>query len=258
MKVVILAGGFGTRLAEETETRPKPMVEIGGRPILWHIMKIYSHYGVNDFVICLGYKGHIIKEYFRNYFLYASNVTFDLVANRMDVHEARTEPWRVTLIDTGEATNTGGRLKRALPHVAGDAAFCFTYGDGVANVDISALIAHHQAEKRLATVTAAMPPGRFGTIRHVGNRVTSFQEKPEGDGAWINGGFMVLSPKVGDYIADDATLWERDPMEQLARDDQLTAYFHQGFWQPMDTLRDKILLERLWSTGAAPWKIWQD
>lgn len=256
MKVVILAGGLGTRLSEETETRPKPMVEIGGNPILWHVMKIYSHYGLSDFIVCLGYKGYVIKDYFHNFFLHASNVTFDLRTGSMEVHEARTEPWRVTLIDTGDTTQTGGRLKRALPYVGADEAFCFTYGDGVGNVDIPALIRYHRAEGRLATVTATLPPGRFGALRHDGSRVTGFQEKPEGDGAWINGGFFVLSPKVGDYIAGDATVWEHEPMENLARDKQLNAHFHHGFWQPMDTLRDRRHLESLWASGNAPWKLW--
>lgn len=256
MKVVILAGGLGTRLSEETETRPKPMVEIGGRPMLWHVMKIYNHYGLSDFIICLGYKGYVIKDYFHNFFLHASNVTFDLRSGSMEVHEARTEPWRVTLIETGDTTQTGGRLKRALPYIEGDDAFCLTYGDGVGNIDVAALIAHHHTESRLATVTATLPPGRFGALRHDGSKVVGFQEKPEGDGAWINGGFFVLSPKVGDYIAGDETIWEREPLEKLAAEGQLTAHFHQGFWQPMDTLRDKRHLEALWASGEAPWKLW--
>lgn len=258
MKVVILAGGLGTRLSEETETRPKPMVEIGGKPILWHVMKIFSYYGLSDFIICLGYKGYVIKDYFHNFFLHASNVTFDLRTGAMEVHEARAEPWRVTLIDTGDATQTGGRLKQALPYVGNDEAFCFTYGDGIGDIDVHALIAHHRAHGQLATVTATLPPGRFGAIRHDGPRVTGFQEKPEGDGAWINGGFFVLSPRVGDYIADDLTVWEKEPMENLASDGQLNAHFHSGFWQPMDTLRDKRYLEALWSSGNAPWKVWRD
>ncbi|MEN3793065.1 glucose-1-phosphate cytidylyltransferase [Fulvimarina sp. MAC3] len=256
MKAVLLAGGLGTRLAEETQTRPKPMVEIGGRPILWHIMKIYSSHGINDFVICLGYKGYFIKEYFSNYFLHMSDVTFDMKNNKMEVHQNNAENWRVTLVDTGEETMIGGRIKRILPHVADDDAFCLTYGDGVADVDITETIAFHRREKRLATVTATQPPGRFGALRFEGNRVTSFQEKPEGDGSWINGGYFVLSPEVGRYIEDDSTVWEREPMEQLAREDQLSVHFHRGFWQPMDTLRDKRHLEDLWASGRAPWKTW--
>ena len=256
MKAVILAGGLGTRLAEETESRPKPMVEIGGRPILWHIMKIYSHYGVNDFVVCLGYKGYVIKDYFRNYALHMSNVTFDIQSNRMEVRHAEVEPWRVTLIDTGDASDTGGRLKRAIPYVREEAAFCFTYGDGVGNIDIPGVIDVHKRGGRLATVTAVQPPGRFGAIRHDGQLVTGFQEKPEGDGGWINGGFFVLSPQVGDYIAGDQVAWEREPMERLALERQLSVYFHRGFWQPMDTLRDKRHLERLWASGESPWRVW--
>jgi len=255
MKAVILAGGLGTRIAEETSVRPKPMVEIGGKPILWHIMKIYSHRGVRDFVICLGYKGYLIKEYFANYFLHMSDVTFDLSQNRMEVHQKHAEPWRVTLVDTGEDTMTGGRLKRVRDYVGKD-DFCFTYGDGVGNVDIGKLIEFHRAQKRLATVTAVQPPGRFGALDLKGGLITSFQEKPQGDGSWINGGFFVLSPKVIDYFEGDATIWERDPMERLARDRQLSAYAHNGFWQPMDTLRDKNQLEALWQSGKAPWKVW--
>jgi len=255
MKAVILAGGLGTRIAEETSVRPKPMVEIGGRPVLWHIMKIYSAHGVTDFVICLGYKGYLIKEYFANYFLHMSDVTFDLSQNRMEVHQKHAEPWRVTLVDTGEDTMTGGRLKRVRDYVGKD-DFCFTYGDGVGNVDIGKLIEFHRAQKRLATVTAVQPPGRFGALDLKGGLITSFQEKPQGDGSWINGGFFVLSPKVIDYIEGDATIWERDPMERLARDRQLSAYAHNGFWQPMDTLRDKNQLEALWQSGKAPWKVW--
>jgi glucose-1-phosphate cytidylyltransferase len=255
MKAVILAGGLGTRLSEETSVRPKPMVEIGGRPILWHIMKIYSAHGINDFVVCLGYKGYVIKEYFANYFLHMSDVTFDLRNNSMKVHQAKAEPWSVTLIETGEETQIGGRIKRVLPHVS-DEAFCVTYGDGVGDVDISAVIDLHLKEKRLVTVTATQPPGRFGAIRYEGHRVTGFQEKPMGDGGWINGGFFVLSPKVGDYIEGDETVWEREPMERLAADEQLTVYFHKGFWHPMDTLRDRKYLEELWVSGHAPWKAW--
>ena len=254
MKAVILAGGMGTRISEETVARPKPMIEIGGKPILWHIMKIYAAHGINDFIVCLGYKGYLIKEYFANYFLHQSDVTFDLAENRMEVHERHAEPWRVTLVDTGEATMTGGRLKRVARFLDDD--FCMTYGDGVANVDVRKLIAFHRTQKTLATLTAVQPPGRFGALAMTGNRITSFQEKPQGDGGWINGGFFVLSPKVIDHIADDTTTWEREPMERLARDGQMSAYLHQGFWQPMDTLRDKIQLDGLWQTGKAPWKVW--
>jgi glucose-1-phosphate cytidylyltransferase len=243
-------------MAEETETRPKPMVEIGDRPILWHIMKIYSAHGINDFLICLGYKGYVIKEYFANYYLHNSDVTFDMRDNSMKVHQASAEPWSVTLIDTGVETMIGGRIKRILPYVCDDPEFCLTYGDGVGNVDISALIAFHRAERRLATVTATQPPGRFGALQYEGARVTGFQEKPEGDGGWINGGFFVLSPKVGRYIEGDHTVWEREPMEQLAADGELSVYFHKGFWQPMDTLREKRQLEGLWASGRAPWKKW--
>ncbi len=256
MKCAILAGGLGTRLSEETATRPKPMVEIGGRPILWHIMKIYSAHGIHDFIICLGYKGYVIKEYFSNYFLHMSDITLDLRDNSIRVHEAKAEPWTVTLIDTGEDTQIGGRIKRVLPHVQGEASFCVTYGDGVGDIDISAAIDLHKEAGRLATVTATQPPGRFGAIRHEGNRVTGFQEKPLGDGGWINGGFFVLSPEVGRYIDGDQVVWEREPMERLAAEDQLTVYFHRGFWHPMDTLRDRRYLESLWDSGKAPWKIW--
>lgn len=254
MKAVLLAGGLGTRFAEETDVRPKPMVEIGGRPILWHIMKIYSSHGIHDFVICLGYKGYVIKEYFANYFLHMSDVTFDMRDNSMKVHQVSAEPWTVTLVDTGENTMIGGRLKRVLPFVADDDAFCMTYGDGVGDVDITAAIAQHRREGLLATVTACQPPGRFGALRLKGSRVVGFQEKPLGDGGWINGGYFVLSPKVGDYIEGDATVWEREPMERLAAENQLGVYFHHGFWQPMDTLRDKRQLEALWLSGKAPWK----
>ena len=256
MKCAILAGGLGTRLSEETATRPKPMVEIGGRPILWHIMKIYSAHGIHDFIICLGYKGYVIKEYFSNYFLHMSDITLDLRDNSIRVHEAKAEPWTVTLIDTGEDTQIGGRIKRVLPHVQGEASFCVTYGDGVGDIDISAAIDLHKEAGRLATVTATQPPGRFGAIRHEGNRVTGFQEKPLGDGGWINGGFFVLSPEVGRYIDGDQVVWEREPMERLAAEEQLTVYFHRGFWHPMDTLRDRKYLESLWESGKAPWKIW--
>lgn len=256
MKAVILAGGLGTRISEETVLRPKPMIEVGGMPILWHIMKIYSSHGINDFVVCCGYKGYVIKEYFANYFLHMSDVTFDMVHNEMEVHHKKAEPWRVTLVDTGDNTMTGGRLKRVADYVKNEEAFCFTYGDGVGDIDIAELIAFHRREERLATVTATQPPGRFGAINLKGHDIVSFQEKPQGDGAWINGGFFVLSPKVIDYIDGDQTIWERDPMERLAHDQQMNAYFHQGFWQPMDTLRDKNYLEDLWSSGKAPWKVW--
>ena len=255
MKAVILAGGLGTRLAEETSVRPKPMVEIGGKPILWHIMKIYAAHGIHDFVICLGYKGYMIKEYFANYFLHQADVTIDLAANRIDVHGAKAEPWRVSLIDTGETTMTGGRLRRVRDYIGND-DFCFTYGDGVGDVDITTLIAEHKASKRLATVTVTHPPGRFGAVRLDGTRVTEFVEKPAGDGSWINAGFFVCSPKVLDYVSGDDTVWEREPMERLARDGQLSAHKHEGFWQPMDALRDKQQLEALWATGNAPWKRW--
>jgi glucose-1-phosphate cytidylyltransferase len=256
MKAVILAGGLGTRFAEETDVKPKPMVEIGGMPIIWHVMKIYSTHGVSEFIICLGYKGYIIKEYFSNYFLHMSNVTLDMKHNKMEVHNAAAEPWRVTLIDTGEKTMIGGRIKRILPYLGDGKEFCLTYGDGVGDVDVSAAIELHRREGRLATVTATQPPGRFGAIDHQGNRVTRFQEKPIGDGGWINGGFFVLSPQVGAYIKDDATVWEREPMQKLAAEDELSVYFHHGFWQPMDTLRDKRHLEDLWASGKAPWKTW--
>jgi glucose-1-phosphate cytidylyltransferase len=255
MKLVILAGGLGTRISEETSVRPKPMVEVGGRPILWHIMKMYSRHGVNDFILCLGYKGYLIKEFFANYFLHTSDVTFDLSNNAMQVHQRNAEPWKVTLVDTGESTMTGGRLKRVAPYL-GDGDFCFTYGDGVADIDIAALLAHHKAGGTLATLTAVQPPGRFGALDLDGDCVRGFQEKPQGDGGWVNGGFFVLSPKVLDYIEDDATTWEREPLQQLAAEGQLRSYFHRGFWQPMDTLRDKAMLEELWASGAAPWKTW--
>ena len=256
MKAVLLAGGLGTRLSEETAVRPKPMVEIGGRPILWHIMKIYAAHGVTEFIVCLGYKGYVIKEYFANYFLHSSDVTFKLASNEMVLHRAAAEPWTVTLIETGEETQIGGRIKRILPHVAGEEAFCLTYGDGVGIVDVSAVIAQHRASGRLATVTAVRPPGRFGAILFEGDKVTGFQEKPRGDGGWINGGFFVCSPKVGDYIDGDDTVWEREPMERLAADGELGAYFHEGYWQPMDTLRDRRQLEEMWESGRAAWKVW--
>lgn len=256
MKAVILAGGRGTRLAEETSLRPKPMVEIGGRPILWHIMKIYAAHGVTDFVICLGYKGWQIKEFFLNYRSHAADLTVDLATGAVEVLRPNAEPWRVTLVDTGEDTMTGGRLKRIAPHVAGDQAFCMTYGDGVGDVDITALIAFHRAHGRQATVTAVVPPGRFGALQREGDRVAAFTEKPAGDGGTINGGFFVLSPRVLDRIAGDATVWENEPLTGLAHDGELCAYDHRGFWQPMDTLRDREQLERLWSEGRAPWRVW--
>lgn len=255
MKAVILAGGLGTRIAEETTVKPKPMVEVGGKPILWHIMKIYSAHGINDFVICCGYKGYVIKEYFANYFLHMSDVTFDLTSNQVEVHQNHAEPWRVTLVDTGEATMTGGRLRLVRDYLD-DEDFCFTYGDGVSSVDISALIRHHKASGLKATLTAVQPPGRFGALNLDGQRITSFQEKPVGDGGWINGGFFVCSPMVLEHIESDDTVWERAPLETLAAQGELGAYFHRGFWQPMDTLRDKLHLEDLWSSGKADWKVW--
>lgn len=256
MKAVILAGGLGTRISEETHLKPKPMIEIGGRPILWHIMKIYSAHGVNDFIICCGYKGYLIKEYFANYFLHMSDVTFDMTSNQMEVHQKKAEPWRVTLVDTGEETLTGGRLKRVADYVRNEEAFCFTYGDGVADVDIRAQLRFHQAHGKLATVTAVQPPGRYGALVRDGDAVLGFQEKPPGDGAWINGGFFVLNPKVLDFIQGDKTSWESEPLQKIAQHGQLEAFEHCGFWQPMDTLRDKTHLEQLWETGNAPWKCW--
>ncbi len=255
-KVVILAGGLGTRISEETSTKPKPMIEIGGRPILWHIMKIYSHYGMNDFIVCLGYRGYVIKEYFANYFLHMSDVTFDMERNQMEVHQRFAESWRVTLVDTGDATQTGGRLKRVLPYIGDDEMFALTYGDGVADIDLHALHAFHRSHGRMATVTAVRPAKRFGALAMEGDRVTSFAEKPEDDGGWINGGFFLLSPKVGDLIPGDETVWERGPMERLADQDQLRAFTHRGFWHPMDTLRDKTFLEEQWQSGNAAWKKW--
>jgi glucose-1-phosphate cytidylyltransferase len=257
MKAVILAGGIGSRISEESAVRPKPMVEIGGRPILWHILKLYSAFGINDFVICLGYKGYVIKEYFNNYFLHVSDVTFDIAANKLEVHQHSGEPWRVTLIDTGDETMTGGRLKRIEPYVSQEKDFCFTYGDGLADLDINRLISFHRSQNTYATITAAQPPGRFGALNIEGNKVVSFQEKPEGDGGWINAGFFVLSSKVFDYIDNDATVWERAPLEKLAGEGQLSVFPHQGFWLPMDTLRDKTQLEELWASGRAPWKVWK-
>ncbi|KBZ63813.1 glucose-1-phosphate cytidylyltransferase [Mycobacterium [tuberculosis] TKK-01-0051] len=257
MKAVLLAGGFGTRLSEETTIRPKPMVEIGGRPILWHIMKLYSHHGIHDFVVCCGYKGYVIKEYFANYFLHMSDVTFDMSANKMEVHRHHAEPWRVTLVDTGENTLTGGRLKRVEAYIRDDEAFCFTYGDGLSDVNIGASIDFHRQHGRRATVTAVLPPGRYGAIECTGDRVTGFAEKPRGDGGLINGGFFVLSPSVLEYIEGDQTSWEGPPLARLAADGEMMAFEHSGFWQPMDTLRDKNMLEELWSSGDAPWKCWR-
>jgi glucose-1-phosphate cytidylyltransferase len=256
MKAVILAGGFGTRLSEETATRPKPMVEIGGRPILWHILKMYSHHGINHFVICCGYKGYLIKEYFANYFLHMSDVTFSMKFNQMQVHHKRVEPWTVTLVDTGETSMTGGRLRRVAEYVKDDDAFCFTYGDGVGDIDISATVAFHRSHGKDATLTAAYPPGRFGALDIQGQQVMGFKEKPRGDGAFVNAGFFVLSPKVFSHLSGDSTIWEQRPLIQLAADHQLMAYLHHGFWQPMDTLHDKLTLENLWASDQAPWKQW--
>lgn len=255
MKAVILAGGVGSRLSEETGVKPKPMVEIGGRPILWHIMKIFSHHGINEFVVCLGYKGYLIKEYFANYFLHMSDVTLDLARNSVEVHRKSAEPWRVTLVDTGERTQTGGRLGRVREYVR-DGAFCMTYGDGVADVDVRALVAFHGAQGRIATVTATQPPGRFGFLDVAGERVQQIKEKPRGDGGWINGGFFVLEPAALDYVEGDDTIWEARPLERLAAANQLSAFRHEGFWHPMDTLRDRSHLEELWNQGRAPWKLW--
>lgn len=257
MKAVILAGGLGTRLSEETSTRPKPMVEIGGKPILWHIMKMYSSHGINDFVICCGYKGYVIKEYFANYFLHQSDVTFCMKDNRMEVHEKRAEPWTVTLVDTGDDSMTGGRLGRVSEYIKDEEAFCFTYGDGVGDIDIKATLDFHKKHGKEATLTATYPPGRFGALDILNGKVESFKEKPKGDGAMINGGFFVLSPNVLQRISGDACIWEQEPLMGLANDDQLMAYEHHGFWQPMDTLRDKVHLEELWQSGKAPWKFWE-
>ena len=257
MKAVILAGGLGTRISEETHIKPKPMIEIGGKPILWHIMKSYSAHGINEFVICCGYKGYVIKEYFANYFLHTSDITFDMQNNKMEVHQQFAEPWKVTLVDTGDETMTGGRLKRVAEYVQDEELFCMTYGDGVSDVNITELIAFHKAQKVKATLTATIPPGRFGALDIHGSKVNSFMEKPKGDGAMINGGFFVLSPQVIDYISSDKTIWEREPLEHLARDGNLAAFQHHGFWQPMDTLRDKVHLEELWQSGSAPWKVWK-
>jgi len=257
MKAIILAGGLGTRISEETHLKPKPMIEIGTKPVLWHIMKTYSVYGVNDFIICCGYKGYIIKEYFANYFLHMSDVTFDMTDNKMEVHQKKAEPWKVTLVDTGEDTLTGGRLKRVAKYIETEEAFCFTYGDGVADIDISAEIAFHQQHGKWATVAAVQPPGRYGALQMDGERVTGFTEKPRGDGGLINGGYFILSPKCLDLIAGDQSSWEADPLTRLATEGQLVAFEHDGFWQPMDTLRDKNYLEELWQTGKAPWKLWR-
>jgi glucose-1-phosphate cytidylyltransferase len=255
VKAVILAGGLGSRLSEETVIRPKPMVEVGGKPILWHIMKIFSTHGIEDFVICLGYKGYVIKEYFANYHLHTCDVSFDLARGTTEIHRSATEPWRVTLVETGEQTMTGGRLKRVLPYV-GDDDFCFTYGDGLADIDIPALVDFHRQQRCLATVTAVQPPGRFGALDVRGDRVLDFREKPPGDGGWTNGGFFVLSPEVGRYVEGDSSVWEEQPVHGLARDGQLNCYRHHGFWHAMDTLRDRNYLEQLWKTGTAPWKTW--
>jgi glucose-1-phosphate cytidylyltransferase len=257
MKAVILAGGLGTRIAEETHLKPKPMIEIGGRPLLWHLMKIYSYHGVTEFIICCGYKGYIIKEYFANYFLHMSDVTFDMSNNQMEVHQKNAEPWRVTLVDTGEQTLTGGRLKRVAKYVCDEDLICFTYGDGLADINISKLIDFHKNHGKLATVTAVQPPGRYGALMRSGTKVQGFQEKPPGDGAWINGGFFVLNPKVIDFIDGDNSSWEGSPLETIAQKGEMESFEHRGFWQPMDTLRDKNHLEDLWSSGKAPWKTWE-
>jgi len=257
MKAVILAGGLGTRISEETHLKPKPMIEIGGRPILWHIMKIYSSHGVNEFIVCCGYKGYLIKEYFANYFLHMSDVTFDMSNNRMEVHHRKAEPWKVTLVDTGEETMTGGRLKRVADYLKNEKEFCFTYGDGVSDIDVSEQLRFHHAHGKWATVAAVQPPGRYGALVRDSSSVLGFQEKPPGDGAWINGGFFILNPQVIDLIQGDSTSWEAEPLMQLAEQQQLMAYEHRGFWQPMDTLRDKVHLEQLWVSGSAPWKKWE-
>jgi glucose-1-phosphate cytidylyltransferase len=257
MKAVILAGGLGTRLSEETSLRPKPMVEIGGRPILWHIMKLYSVFGINDFIICCGYKGYIIKEFFANYYLHMSNVTFDIGKNSIEYHQSKAEPWRVTLVDTGDQTMTGGRIKRVKDYIGAE-TFCLTYGDGVSDLNMKELLSFHKSQRTLATLTAVQPPGRFGafSLTDEGTRISSFREKLKGDGAWINGGFFVLEPEIMKYVADDSTVWEQEPMRRLAEDGMLCAYKHQGFWQNMDTLRDKTILEEFWQSGEAPWKLW--
>ena len=255
MKAVILAGGLGTRISEETHLKPKPMIEIGGKPVLWHIMKIYSHYGINDFIICLGYKGYLIKEYFANYYLHMSDVTFDMHDNSMQVHQNAAEPWKVTLVDTGELTQTGGRLRRIASYLDNE-DFCFTYGDGVSDVNIGKLIDFHQSRDTLATITAVQPPGRFGSLNVSGDKIDVFEEKPRGDGSWVNGGYFVLSPGVLDYVEGDRTVWEQEPLQKIAGNGHLGAFLHHGFWQPMDTLRDKNYLEELWTSGNAPWKVW--
>ncbi len=257
MKAVILAGGLGTRLSEETTVRPKPMVEIGGKPILWHIMKLYAFHGVTDFVVALGYKGYVIKEYFANYFLHTSDITIDVAKNSLEVHDSKAEPWRVTLVDTGDGTQTGGRLKRVRRYLDPDDVFCMTYGDGIGDVDIRALVSFAKERGTLATLTATQPPGRFGALDLDGPVIRSFREKPLGDGAWINGGFFVLHPRVIDYVSGDDTVWESEPLERLAAEGQLSAYEHHGFWQPVDTLRDKKVLEDQWASGRAPWKVWK-
>ncbi len=257
MKAVILAGGLGTRLSEETQLKPKPMVEIGGKPILWHIMKIYSHFGVNEFIVCCGYKGYMIKEYFANYFLHQSDVTFNMGDNSMEIHRQRAEPWKVTLVDTGEDTMTGGRLRRVRDYLKDEESFCFTYGDGLGNIDIKSSIEFHKKHGKLATLTATFPPGRFGAIDIVNNKVINFKEKPKGDGAMVNGGFFILSPKVLNLLEGDYTIWEEEPLSNLANAGELMAYKHEGFWLPMDTLRDKQKLQELWETGSAPWKFWE-
>jgi len=257
MKAVILAGGLGTRISEETHLKPKPMIEIGGKPILWHLMKIYSSHGINDFIICCGFKGYVIKEYFANYFLHMSDVTFDMSNNKMKVHQQNAEPWTVTLVDTGEDTQTAGRLKRVASYLKDEKAFCFTYGDGLSNVDITKLIEFHNSHGKLATITAVQPPGRYGALNRDNDLVTGFVEKPKGDGGWINGGFFVLSPKCIDYIDSDDTVWEQRPLKDIALKGELMAYEHKDFWQPMDTLREKNLLEELWESGKAPWKTWK-
>jgi len=255
LKAVILAGGLGSRISEETNLKPKPLIEIGGMPILWHIMKIYSKYDITDFVVCCGYKGYLIKEYFANYFLHSSDVTIDIMNNKMDVHRKSAEPWKITLVDTGLDTMTGGRLRRVKNFVENE-TFCFTYGDGLGDVNVSELIKFHKNQKTIVTVTSVQPPGRYGLLDIQGNKISKFIEKPSGDGNWINGGFFVLEPKVFDYLRDDSTVWEREPLEKLSKDGQLSAYKHTGFWQPLDTLRDKNYLEKLWASGKAPWKIW--
>jgi len=255
MKAVLLAGGLGTRISEESVLKPKPMIEIGGKPILWHIMKMYSAHGVNDFIICCGYKGYVIKEYFANYFIHNSDITFDVKNNKMEIHQNTAEPWKVTVVDTGEETMTGGRLKRVAKYL-GNEDFCFTYGDGVSDINIRASIEFHKSHGKMSTITAVQPPGRYGALKMNGTNVESFMEKPKGDGGVINGGFFVLNPKVVEYIKEDATIWEKEPMEKLASQGQMQAFVHEGFWQPMDTLRDKKHLEELWNAGKAPWKVW--